>query len=110
MNHEPTQTPNLPDAFEAMATLFRTHPGLPNAYTVIDQHTPEAARVQVRSLAALETWRDALGVDPFDVDTKPHGNGTDATVQFFTTAGPVQVCVYTVEQNLLPAPVEAVAA
>lgn len=101
---EPTQSPfpGAPDAFEAMAALHRTHRGLPEAYTVIE--SPSQVQIQVPSFSALETWREALGVDTGKVRLAVHGNGRDASVAFPTAVGPVRVRVYTVAHNLLPGP------
>ncbi|MFF8968683.1 hypothetical protein [Streptomyces sp. NPDC014995] len=46
-----------------LAGLAVAHPHLPGAYITVSQHSPRALSVQLDSPAALEAWREALGVD-----------------------------------------------
>ncbi|MFF7748798.1 hypothetical protein ACFZCP_05985 [Streptomyces sp. NPDC007971] len=88
-----------------LAGLAVGHPNLPGAYLTISRYTPGEVAVQLESPAAVEAWREALGVDPDKVVADRIG--TQPSLEFDATAYGIDFHVYATYQ---PAPTEAGAA
>ncbi|MFG2948836.1 hypothetical protein [Streptomyces adustus] len=61
------RTANLADqsvVFTCLAGLAVTHPNLPAPYLTLSRHLPQEVAVQLDSPAAVEAWREVLGVAP----------------------------------------------
>lgn len=72
---EPTPAPTFAEqapAVVALAALVEAHPTLPAAYIVI--HEAPSLYIQFEEAAQFEAWREALGVDPAEVDLSGMGD------------------------------------
>lgn len=80
-------------AFAALGRITELNPGLPAAYITLSYVVPDAIEVQAQSFAAMEAWREALGVVPGEVEP---GNCAPERhhVQFETSVDGVSVRVY----------------
>lgn len=94
------------NAFLAAALLAERFPQFDGAYVSFSKHYPDQVVVQVDSLSALEAWREALGVDPAEVQSLRIGSDTELT--FDVSVHRATVRVYVIEQ--IAAVVAAVAA
>ncbi|MEU7010404.1 hypothetical protein [Streptomyces sp. NPDC046332] len=83
-------------AFEAALTLAKSHPGLPTVYTTV--HTSgNLVDFRLDTLSGWEAWRDALGVDPAEVQVTRLGTH-DLLLSVDTMAAGVAVHVYVIDQ------------
>lgn len=65
-------------AIAVLAKIAEAHPDLPGAFIVLSWVVPGQVSFQLAGLADLELWREALGIDPAEVepgscsDSQPH--------------------------------------
>ncbi|MFZ3558130.1 hypothetical protein [Streptomyces sp. BH055] len=79
-------------ALEVLARLIEQHPTLPDAYIVIHapfRRFPSRFDLQLRNTSEFETWREALGIDPEDVEL--HAPGANSWLDATTKVDGVQV-------------------
>ncbi|MGW3148383.1 hypothetical protein ACWDG1_27685 [Streptomyces sp. NPDC001177] len=83
--------------FTCLAGLAVGHPNLPAAYITISRQAPRELSVQLDSPAAVEAWREALGVDPALVVAERLGNRP--SLEFDASAYGVDFHVYAAYQQ-----------
>jgi hypothetical protein len=62
--HTAAAVSELSAALRTMLALAEEHPSLPGVYMTLSSITPDEISVQVDGPGELETWRNALGVNP----------------------------------------------
>ncbi|MGW0187345.1 hypothetical protein ACWDV7_16490 [Streptomyces sp. NPDC003362] len=85
-----------------LAGLAVRWPGLPAAYITASQYAPREVSVQLRDLAAVEAWREALNVAPERVIADRIGDRP--SLEFTATAYGIDFHVYA---TYTPASVQA---
>lgn len=83
-----TQAPVL----TCLVTLATVHPGLPAAYITVSQYASRELSVQLNNPAAVEAWREALGVAPDAVVADRIGDRP--SLEFTATAYGIKFHVY----------------
>ncbi|MCZ7413101.1 hypothetical protein [Streptomyces sp. WMMC897] len=79
-------------ALNVQALLAMQHPELPGAYFVQSWHYPERVDALLDSLADVEVWRSALGVDASGLRAAPMSGRM--RLEFETPVGAVTLRVY----------------
>lgn len=87
---------NQRGAFEAALGLAKAHPGLPTVYTTV--HTSGSlVDFRLDTLSGWEAWRDALGIDPAEVQVTTLGTH-DLLLSIDAMASGVALHVYVIDQ------------
>lgn len=86
-------------AFTAGAILAAQYPELPGGYTIVHNVYPDRVDILLEDLSAVEIWRDALDVDPSDLELTNFA-AREIKLEFhtvITAETPVDVRVYAVD-------------